>query len=51
VQIRRIVAGLTIDEAESPTANSEEPPQLTEPAVRPLKPILPPITGSNPAPA
>jgi cell division protease FtsH len=51
VQIRRIVAGLTIDEAESPTANSEEPPQLAEPAVRPLKPILPPITGSNPAPA
>jgi cell division protease FtsH len=51
VQIRRIVAGLTIDEAESSTANSEEPPQLTEPAARPLKPILPPITGSNPAPA
>ena len=51
VQIRRIVAGLTIDEAESSTANSDEPPQLTEPAVRPLKPILPPITGSNPAPA
>ena len=51
VQIRRIVAGLTIDDGESSTTNSEEPQQVKEPAARPLKPILPPITGSNPAPA
>ncbi len=51
VQIRRIVAGLTIDEAESSTANSAEPPPLKEPTQGVLKPILPPITGSNPAPA
>jgi cell division protease FtsH len=51
VQIRRIVAGLTIDEAESSTANSAEPPPVKEPTQGVLKPILPPITGSNPAPA
>jgi cell division protease FtsH len=51
VQIRRIVAGLTIDDAESSASNSEEPPPVKEPSQRPLKPILPPITGSNPAPA
>ena len=51
VQIRRIVAGLTIDDGESSTTSSEEPQQVKEPAARPLKPILPPITGSNPAPA
>jgi cell division protease FtsH len=51
VQIRRVVAGLTIDDGESSTANSEESPQVIEPAARPLKPILPPITGSNPATA
>ena len=51
VQIRRIVAGLTIDDGESATVNSEEPSQVKEPTARPLKPILPPITGSNPAPA
>jgi len=51
VQIRRIVAGLTIDEAESSTVNSAEPPPVKEPTQGVLKPILPPITGSNPAPA
>jgi cell division protease FtsH len=50
VQIRRIVAGLTIDDAES-AASSEAPTPVNEPNARPLKPILPPITGSNPAPA
>jgi cell division protease FtsH len=49
VQIRRIVAGLPLD-AETPPSDDERP-QLTEPAVKPLKPILPPITGSNPATA
>jgi len=51
VQIRRVVAGLTIDDGESSTANSEEPAQVKEPTQGVLKPILPPITGGNPAPA
>jgi cell division protease FtsH len=50
VQIRRVVAGLTIEDGES-SATSSEQPQVNEPNARPLKPILPPITGSNPAPA
>lgn len=53
VEIRRIVAGLTLDDAQPvPDPGSDEgQPQLKEPAARPLKPILPPITGGNPAPA
>ncbi|HVS80738.1 MAG TPA: ATP-dependent zinc metalloprotease FtsH [Pyrinomonadaceae bacterium] len=52
VQIRRIVAGLPFDDAEAPsTVSTEEQPQLIEPTARPLKPILPPITGGTPAPA
>ncbi len=53
VQIRRIVAGLPLDEDQTPTSsgNNDERPQLKEPAANPLKPILPPITGSNPATA
>ncbi|HEY6189625.1 MAG TPA: ATP-dependent zinc metalloprotease FtsH [Pyrinomonadaceae bacterium] len=51
VQIRRIVAGLPLDDDHTPTSNDDERPQLKEPAVKPLKPILPPITGSNPATA
>jgi cell division protease FtsH len=53
VQIRRIVAGLTLDD-EQPVVDAgsdEDKPQLKEPSARPLKPILPPITGGNPAPA
>jgi cell division protease FtsH len=52
VEIRRIVAGLTLDD-EQPVSegNDEDKPQLKEPSARPLKPILPPITGGNPAPA
>ncbi|MEJ7618930.1 MAG: ATP-dependent zinc metalloprotease FtsH, partial [Pyrinomonadaceae bacterium] len=50
VQIRRIVAGLPLDD-EPPTDNDERP-QLKEPAApKSLKPILPPITGGNPATA
>jgi cell division protease FtsH len=45
VQIRRIVAGLPLDEDQPPTPHDDERPQLKEPAVKPLKPILPPITG------
>jgi cell division protease FtsH len=53
VEIRRIVAGLPLNE--NPPAvdsgNDEDRPQLKEPAAKPLKPILPPITGGNPQPA
>jgi cell division protease FtsH len=50
VQIRRIVAGLPLDD-DRPPSNDDERPQLKEPASTQLKPILPPITGSNPATA
>jgi cell division protease FtsH len=45
VQIRRIVAGLPLDDDNRPSSNDDERPQLKEPASTPLKPILPPITG------
>jgi cell division protease FtsH len=50
VQIRRIVAGLPLDpEDPKPTGSSDtEKPADKEPL---LKPILPPITGGNPATA
>jgi cell division protease FtsH len=51
VQIRRIVAGLPLDDGTPPAPSDDERPQLKEPAAKPLKPILPPITGSNPATA
>jgi cell division protease FtsH len=51
VQIRRIVAGLPLDEDQPPAPSDDERPQLKEPTAKPLKPILPPITGSNPATA
>jgi len=55
VQIRRIVAGLPLDD----TSTSSEPSSQQElpgtkekaPETKPLKPILPPITGGTPAPA
>jgi cell division protease FtsH len=53
IEIRRIVAGLPLNE-NPPTAdsgNDEDRPQLKEPTAKPLKPILPPIAGGNPAPA
>ena len=52
VEIRRLVAGLPLEEA-PPVSDpgGEERPQLKEPSAKPLKPILPPITGGNPAPA
>jgi cell division protease FtsH len=50
VEIRRIVAGLPLDE-EPPSQLEDQRPQIKEPAQMPLKPILPPITGGNPAPA
>ncbi|HYE64854.1 MAG TPA: hypothetical protein VD966_04690, partial [Pyrinomonadaceae bacterium] len=51
VQIRRIVAGLPLDDDQPPAPRDDEHPQLKEPAAKPLKPILPPIAGSNPATA
>ncbi len=52
VEIRRIVAGLPLDDTPSISdGGDEDRPQLKEPAAKPLKPILPPITGGNPAPA
>ncbi|PYS43864.1 MAG: cell division protein FtsH [Acidobacteria bacterium] len=52
VQIRRIVAGLPLDDAGDSIAPSvpQELP-VKEPSTKPLKPILPPITGGTPAPA
>ena len=52
VEIRRIVAGLPLDENPSiESGGDQDRPQLKEPTAKPLKPILPPITGGNPAPA
>ena len=52
VEIRRIVAGLALDETSVTDSGSDQDrPQLKEPTSKPLKPILPPITGGNPAPA
>ena len=53
VEIRRIVAGLPLDDTTpvSDSGSDEDRPQLKEPTAKPLKPILPPITGGNPAPA
>lgn len=53
VQIRRIVANLPLDDEppSSAISDDDERPQLKEPAAKALKPILPPITGSNPATA
>jgi cell division protease FtsH len=50
VQIRRIVAGLSLDD-DGPSPRTE--PETGKPADKEpvLKPILPPITGSNPATA
>jgi cell division protease FtsH len=52
VEIRRIIAGLPLEEQAPTDASSEEErPLIKEPSASPLKPILPPITGGNPAPA
>ncbi|HEX7312388.1 MAG TPA: ATP-dependent zinc metalloprotease FtsH [Pyrinomonadaceae bacterium] len=52
VQIRRIIAGLPLDDDSSSSHKDDsDRPQLKEPTANPLKPILPPITGGNPAPA
>ncbi len=48
VQIRRVVAGLPLDDDSPAPKTHPGKPADKEPV---LKPILPPITGSNPAPA
>lgn len=51
VQIRRVVAGLPLDDVPNATPDDEERKGLPEAAPEKLKPILPPITGGNPATA
>ena len=53
VQIRRIVAGLPLDDTGEPfdSGTQQDLPAVKEPSTKPLKPILPPITGGTPAPA
>jgi len=52
VQIRRVVAGLPLDSDNSPTMDDDGTPEAEETSTNPFKkPILPPITGNNPATA
>jgi len=50
VQIRRVVAGLPLDD-DTPTPKIQQGPDKPADKEPVLKPILPPITGSNPATA
>ncbi|HZS44326.1 MAG TPA: ATP-dependent zinc metalloprotease FtsH [Blastocatellia bacterium] len=49
IQIRRLIAGLPLDDDTPPSPSGKEEKKEGEPQVS--KPILPPITGSNPATA
>ena len=52
VQIRRVVAGLPLDSDNSPSTDNDGSPSTEETSTsRFKKPILPPITGNNPATA
>lgn len=52
VQIRRVVAGLPLDSDNTPSPTSDDGSTETEGSGSPFKkPILPPITGNNPATA
>ncbi|MFN2501913.1 MAG: ATP-dependent zinc metalloprotease FtsH [Pyrinomonadaceae bacterium] len=52
VQIRRVVAGLPLDGDNSPATDDNGTPETEEKSKNPFKkPILPPITGNNPATA
>ena len=53
VQIRRVVAGLALDKEDSTSNNDDGSPEKSEEGSgNPFKkPILPPITGNNPATA
>ena len=52
VMIRRVVAGLPLDSDSSPSPSDDGTPETEEKSKNPFKkPILPPITGNNPATA
>ncbi|HEV7699358.1 MAG TPA: ATP-dependent zinc metalloprotease FtsH [Pyrinomonadaceae bacterium] len=52
VQIRRVVAGLPLEDDPSPTKDDDGSSEKEETSTNPFKkPILPPITGNNPATA
>jgi cell division protease FtsH len=52
VMIRRVVAGLPLDSDSSPTTDDDGSPETEQKTKNPFKkPILPPITGNNPATA
>ncbi|MEO6051883.1 MAG: ATP-dependent zinc metalloprotease FtsH [Pyrinomonadaceae bacterium] len=52
VQIRRVVAGLPLDRDDAPTIDDSGATEVEEKSKNPFKkPILPPITGNNPATA
>jgi cell division protease FtsH len=51
VQIRRIVAGLSLEDTGSSSDSGVQQELPTVKESKPLKPILPPITGGTPAPA
>ena len=52
IQIRRVVAGLPLESDSSPTSNDDGSNETEETSKNPFKkPILPPITGNNPATA
>lgn len=55
VQIRRVVAGLPLDDdtgGNAVTNDDNSRPQIVEPSLNPIKkPLLPPLPGSNPATA
>ncbi len=52
VQIRRVVAGLPLDADDSPSTDGDGSPETENTSKSPFKkPILPPITGNNPATA
>jgi len=52
VQIRRVVAGLPLDGDTSSSTKDDGSPESEEKSTNPFKkPILPPITGNNPATA
>src|SRR5262249_54091293 len=52
VQIRRVIAGLPLDSVDQPSSSDEKDSNESEESKNPFKkPILPPITGNNPATA
>jgi len=50
-QIRRLVDGLPLDEAEAPPPPTKEDKPQAEPGPGVLKPVIPPVRGGSPQPA